>query len=734
MKTKRTSFPLQWKTNIAAVAILVVGLVAACCVAYYAMGQALEGMIRDRVASSSKQGMDRLDSVRKRMNAYALMLSRRADIAELVAKGDLATLQTIVVEELKALKAVDGVVTTLEFTDANGIVVMRAHNPSKRGDDKSKHPQVRQALTGKAAGGFTVSPTSGEASEDGVYPLTLAGKIVGTIKIGAYFQASAATELKDDTGLDVIFVFNGKIVATTLNKGSELPLPEDVRNGKQGAAVASHSLVHDGRSYAAQFIYRESDNGKGMTIGFLADRAIIAQSRTDFTWTLLAVGTLVLLILSPLIVLATRRFTGRLLSLADAVGRITAGKLETEIPCRGDGDEIGRIAAAVAAFSAATLESKRLEQEAATAQRASEEARRRAEEEAIGRERSMVSSLIGAGMAQLAAKDLTFRLTDELPDAYRKLQADFNIAVEQLEQALQSVKTSTHVMHAGTRDISAASIDLSSRTEQQASSLEETVAALGQITDTVRKAADSAAHARSVVAGTEKDAARSGEVVHKAVEAMGGIEKSSQQIGQIIGVIDEIAFQTNLLALNAGVEAARAGDAGRGFAVVASEVRALAQRSADAAKEIKSLISTSTAQVSEGVRLVAETGTSLQNIMAKVTDINTAVAQIAAGAQEQATGLQQVSTAINAMDKVTQQNAAMAEQATAASTSLSQEGEQLTKLIDQFHVGNLVDAQTVRRETHTRQVARERPARREPLKMVAGRSSSAVARNSLADA
>ena len=215
---------------------------------------------------------------------------------------------------------------------------------------------------------------------------------------------------------------------------------------------------------------------------------------------------------------------------------------------------------------------------------------------------------------------------------------------------------------------------------------------------------------------------------------MGGIEKSSQQIGQIIGVIDEIAFQTNLLALNAGVEAARAGDAGRGFAVVASEVRALAQRSAEAAKEIKGLISTSTSQVSEGVKLVGETGTSLRNIMTKVSQINEAVAAIAAGAQEQATGLQQVSAAISAMDKVTQQNAAMAEQATAASTSLSQEGEQLTKLIGQFHVGNIADLQTVRRETHTRQVPPERPARREPLKMIAGRSSFAVARNSLADA
>ena len=175
------------------------------------------------------------------------------------------------------------------------------------------------------------------------------------------------------------------------------------------------------------------------------------------------------------------------------------------------------------------------------------------------------------------------------------------------------------------------------------------------------------------------------------------IEKSSQQIGQIIGVIDEIAFQTNLLALNAGVEAARAGDAGRGFAVVASEVRALAQRSAEAAKEIKSLISTSTTQVGEGVQLVAETGKSLDRIMAKVAEINTVVSDIAAGAQEQATGLQQVNTAVNEMDKVTQQNAAMAEQATAAGRSLAQEAEELSSLVGQFQLGTGAEFQPARR-------------------------------------
>jgi methyl-accepting chemotaxis protein len=233
-----------------------------------------------------------------------------------------------------------------------------------------------------------------------------------------------------------------------------------------------------------------------------------------------------------------------------------------------------------------------------------------------------------------------------------------------------------------------------------------------------------------VVTETKGDAEKSGEVVRKAVEAMGGIEKSSQQISQIIGVIDEIAFQTNLLALNAGVEAARAGDAGRGFAVVASEVRALAQRSAEAAKEIKALISTSTAQVGEGVQLVAETGQSLERIVAKVAEINTVVSDIAAGAQEQATGLQQVNTAVNEMDKVTQQNAAMAEEATAASRSLAQESEKLSSLVDQFRLGNVTPLESARRVRSMPEPARQPASKAEPqptrrqLKTLGGRNGS----------
>jgi methyl-accepting chemotaxis protein len=299
----------------------------------------------------------------------------------------------------------------------------------------------------------------------------------------------------------------------------------------------------------------------------------------------------------------------------------------------------------------------------------------------------------------LAANNLEQEIEKPFIPAFENLRLDFNSANRSLQGTLLRVADSTQTIHAGAQEISTGADDLSHRTEQQASSLEETAAAIEEITSTVKKSAEGAAHAREVVAAADDDAKKSALVVRQAVDAMDAIAASARKISQIIGVIDEIAFQTNLLALNAGVEAARAGDAGRGFAVVASEVRALALRSAEAAKEIKGLISASTAQVDNGVKLVGDTGQSLERMMAQVSEINSIVGGIAAGASEQATGLALVTNAINQMDQMTQQNASMVEESMAASHSLSEGTEQLSGLIGQFRLGRVAENEdALRRE------------------------------------
>ena len=309
----------------------------------------------------------------------------------------------------------------------------------------------------------------------------------------------------------------------------------------------------------------------------------------------------------------------------------------------------------------------------------------------IAEERQLVGDSFGAALKRISDGDLTARITGPLPEAYEALRDDFNHAISTLSQAIGNIGAGAGSIHHSAREIAVASDDLAKRTERQAANLEETAAAVEEVTTTVRQTAQSANEANALVMAARDNAERSGEVVEEAIAAMGEIQASSSAIAYIIEVIDEIAFQTSLLALNGGIEAARAGEAGRGFAVVASEVRALAQRCANAAKDIQNLIAKSHGQVEDGVRSVGEVAQSLRQIVLQVVEVSSVFNAIRASTAEQATGLQAVNQAVNAMDQITQQNAAMVEEANAASQALTQDAASIAAQLSAFRTGGTAE-------------------------------------------
>ncbi|KJF72206.1 methyl-accepting chemotaxis protein [Agrobacterium arsenijevicii] len=386
--------------------------------------------------------------------------------------------------------------------------------------------------------------------------------------------------------------------------------------------------------------------------------------------------------------LLAARFGKRLNRVISATSQIAEGQTNVDLSEARHRDEIGEMTRSLAVLRDATIAKVRLEDEAERNRALTDEERAEHAAEAAERDQQTRNAVeaLAEGLQKLAEGDMTHRIEKTFAGSLDQVRHDFNASLEKLQSALRAVNRNAEAIRSGSEEIRTASDDLAKRTEQQAASVEETAAALEEITTSLKDATSRADEAGQLVERTRIGAAKSGEVVRRAVQAMSGIESSSREISNIIGVIDEIAFQTNLLALNAGVEAARAGEAGKGFAVVAQEVRELAQRSANAAKEIKALITKSGEQVHMGVTLVGETGAALAEIVDQVQEIDRNVTAIVRSSREQTTGLNEISSAVNSIDRGTQQNAAMVEEQTAASHALANEVAALNRLIAQFRL------------------------------------------------
>ncbi|TRB00379.1 MULTISPECIES: methyl-accepting chemotaxis protein [Rhizobium/Agrobacterium group] len=415
--------------------------------------------------------------------------------------------------------------------------------------------------------------------------------------------------------------------------------------------------------------------------------------------------------------IGTRQLSAPIRSVSEVMNAVADGNLDADVPYLGRNDEIGEMAAAVEVFKKNGLEMRRMNVQE-TAMRAksddlqagmaivvdaaaggdfSRRINKDYGDENLNRFAATINALLTGvdnGVSEtsrviegLARGDLTEKMDGEFRGVFAELQANVNETLSKLRETMHEVRSSTEGISGNANELRSAADDLSKRTEQQAAALEETSAALDEITAVVRNSTDRAQEASTMVAETKQKTEESANVVRDAVSAMDRIEHASREISQIINVIDEIAFQTNLLALNAGVEAARAGEAGKGFAVVAQEVRELAQRSATAAKDIKALITKSGQEVGRGVSLVQKTGSALNEIETRVLAINDHIHSIATAAREQSTGLHEVNTAINQMDQVTQRNAAMVEETSAATHKLSNEAGHLVTLVSRFKVG-----------------------------------------------
>lgn len=599
--------------------------------------------------------------------------------------------------KVSALKndAVIAQFTSSYFGDqSNGSFLAWPDEKMPEGYDARKRPWYQEAVA--AAGPKLTDPfvnvTTGEMTMSATAPVIDGGKLLGVIS--ADFSPVSLVDIikKVDAGANgYAFLINkdGKILIHPNAKFVAKSLSDLFPGNTPSITSQLKEMDFEGERKLISFLPIAGLPSTDWYLAFVVDSKTAFATLTKFrTAALVAAVLAVVAMIGLLAYLLGRLVINPITRMTAAMADLADGNFQAPIPGQGRQDQIGSMADAVAVFRSNGLERLRLEHEAEASLKLTETERLerslRAEKEAADLHFAVME--LAQGLSNLAEGNLIYRIEATFVSDLDRLREDFNVSIDKLESALKKVRQNAGAIDAGANEVRHSADDLARRTEQQAASVEQTAAALEEITRTVKDAARRAEEVGRLVERAKSNAEHSGTVVGNAVGAMEAIAHSSSEISKIIGVIDDIAFQTNLLALNAGVEAARAGEAGKGFAVVAQEVRELAQRSASAAKEIKTLITASTGQVQSGVELVGHAGKALATIVSEVQEIDRHVSAIVVASREQSTGLQEISQAINTIDQGTQQNASMVEEQTAASHGLAAEAAALNVLLSQFQL------------------------------------------------
>lgn len=678
-------------------AVAVAGTVYTLCTNF--VSQAME----DKLAAVENEFRSELAASQQSATMLAVLVAEQQVSKDAMASGNRDILEKEFSGAFKALK--EGYdVRQFQYHTPPAISFFRVHDPEAFGDDlASFRKTVVQVNTSVQKLGGLEGGKAGIGVR-GLAPIVKDGSHLGSVEFGLSLHKGFVEKFTRRTGHPAaIFAGSGtelQAIGTTFQADLDPAKVLDLQD-LAGQRTVFETMPETGGAFASLVFPVEDFSGD--TIGL----AVVAVDRTNYNaiaatgqWAAAAVFLLMLAIAAVIAFISRPLVYRPLARMTDYMALLSRGDLQREVPYLGRADEVGSMAQAVEVFRTSALRNIELEQQAEETRESSEQERARTDAEKAEQARHLQAAVdaLGKALKHLADGDLSVRISQPMPGSLAILRDDFNTSVESLASALSSIAGSSQTIAQGTAELRHSTDDLSKRTEQQAAALEETAAALDQITATVRAGYERAEDISRMVGEASTVAEQSGQILDEAARAMGEIETSSNQVTQIISVIDEIAFQTNLLALNAGVEAARAGEAGKGFAVVAQEVRELAQRSASAATEIKSLLDRSGGHVRSGVTLVSRTGEALQKIGQHVMKINDNIKAMVSSSQEQSVGLQQINSAVNQMDQVTQQNAAMVEEASAAVHTVFSETDALNAAVGHFRIEPTTPASSARRK------------------------------------